>query len=73
MILTTVLPHGRVALGPDAADAGFVEGAIITIVVLSTGSVLIRLDDTPAVDVPHARGLGVRELRRLADERGGGM
>ena len=52
MILTSVLPHGRVALGPDAAAVGFVEGAVITIVVLSTGSVLLRLDDEPAVRDP---------------------
>lgn len=67
MILTTVLPYGRVALGPDAEDVGFVEGALIQIVVLSTGSVLIRLDDTPPLEVPYRRQLGVRELKRLAD------
>jgi hypothetical protein len=52
MILTSVLPYGRVAFGPDAAAVGFVEGAVITIVVLSTGSVLLRLDDEPAVRDP---------------------
>jgi hypothetical protein len=66
MILTTVLPYGRVALGPEAADVGFVEGALIQIVVLSTGSVLLCLDDTPPLEVPYRRGLGVRERKQLA-------
>jgi hypothetical protein len=64
MILTSVLAHGRIALGPDAAAVGFVEGAIITVVVLSTGSVLIRLDDQPAVEVSARRTLPARAQRR---------
>lgn len=68
MILTTVLPYGRVALGPEAAAVGFVEGAVIELVVLSTGSVLLRLDDTPAVDT-SARLLRSREKIMLDGSR----
>lgn len=57
MILTSVLAHGRIALGPDAAAVGFVEGAVIQVVVLSTGSVLIRLDDEPVIEVSYRRRL----------------
>jgi hypothetical protein len=68
MILTSVLPYGRVALGPDAARVGFVEGAVITIVVLSTGSVLIRLDDTPALEAAVVAKLSAPRRRALGPQ-----
>jgi hypothetical protein len=68
MILTSVLPHGRVALGPDAAAVGFVEGAVITIVVLSTGSVLIRLDDEPEIEAATVPRLSSPKLRALGPQ-----
>lgn len=69
MILTSVLAHGRIALGPEAAAVGFAEGAVVTVVVLSTGSVLLRLDDRPAIEIPYRRGLSARGLLRAAGER----
>jgi len=64
MLVTTVLSHGRLALGPEAEAAGFVEGALVQVVVLSSGSVLVTLDDEPAVDLPRRGWDAVPALRR---------
>lgn len=65
-----VQPNGTLVLGVEARRLGFLPGAVVDVVVLSTGSLLVRLDDSPPLDVPYRRGLGARALAALADGAG---
>lgn len=51
MISSYIRPSGLLALGPEAASRGFVPGAVVSVVVLSTGSLLVRLSDEPVLDL----------------------
>lgn len=43
---------GRVSLPSDLEVLGYRPGVVVRIVVLSTGSLLVQIDDTPVLDLP---------------------
>jgi hypothetical protein len=45
VIRTVLSPHLADLLGPDAARLGYVAGAVVNVSALSTGSLLVTLDD----------------------------
>lgn len=49
---------GRLDLGGEANLAGYRVGTAVEIVVLSTGSLLIRMDDEQPMDLPFTPLLG---------------
>ena len=65
-----VQPNGTLVLGAEARRHGYVPGAVVDVVVLSSGSLLVRLDDSAPLDVPYRRGLQARNLAALADGAG---
>jgi len=71
MLVTAIRADGTLLLGLEAAAVGFVPGAVVTLVVLSTGSVLVRLDDAPppldADWAPLEGGQAQRALRRARE------
>lgn len=60
MIAAHVRPDGSIVLGDAAERLGFRRGAVVQISVTSAGSLLVVLDDTPALDV------ALRSLPRTA-------
>ena len=63
MIRTVVSRLGALALGADAERAGFVPGAVVLVSRLSTGSLLVTLDDDQsAYDVPFRAVDGRRAI-----------
>lgn len=57
MHTTFIRGDSTLSLGDAASDLGFRPGVVVDIVVLSSGSLLVRLSDTPALDLPPARAL----------------
>lgn len=64
---------GRLDLGGEAAVAGYRAGTTVQIVVLSTGSLLVTMDDEQPMDVPFkplvggAAQLAARIARRRVE------
>lgn len=58
-----VRADGTIQLGEHARLAGYRPGAAVQVLVTSAGSVILSLDDTPALDVPYSslRGGAVRK------------
>ena len=44
-----VTPEGLLLLGHEAERAGYTAGRVVQVSVLSTGSLLVTLDDTPVL------------------------
>jgi hypothetical protein len=45
----TIIGQGVLRLGEEAERAGYTPGRVVRVSVLSTGSLLVTLDDTPVL------------------------
>lgn len=52
MLKTAVRSDGTLPLGDAAARLGFVPGALVDVIVTSAGTLILRIDDEPVIDVP---------------------
>lgn len=52
MISVVVRADGSVQLGDAAQALGYRPGAVVQIIVTGAGSLILAIDDRPAVDVP---------------------
>lgn len=52
MIVATVRDGGWLQLGERAEHLGFKPGAAVQIIVSSSGSLILALDDSPPLEVP---------------------
>lgn len=50
-------------LPSDLASIGYRPGVVVRVSVLSTGSLLVTIDDTPALDVPYRKSLPAKAPR----------
>jgi len=51
----TISSSGHIDLGTEAHLAGYRAGMVVRIILLSTGSLLIQLDDEPTIEAPYRR------------------
>ena len=61
--------NGRLDLSPEAGAFGFRPGTTVRVLVASSGSSIISLDDTPVTLEAPARALPARERRMLGAGR----
>lgn len=54
---TAVRADGTLPLGDVAQRLGYAPGTPVDVIVTSAGSLLIAIDDTPALDVPYSVSL----------------
>ena len=62
---------GRIALPADLEAIGYRPGVVVRVSVLSTGSLLVTLDDTPVLDLPFKplTGWAARKALREREAR----
>lgn len=52
MLTTAIRPDGSILLGDAAAEAGYVPGRLVNVIMSSSGALIIALDESPpALDV----------------------
>jgi hypothetical protein len=60
---------GRIALPSDLEAIGYRPGVVVRVSVLSTGSLLVAIDDTPVLDLPFQPLTGWAARKALRDRR----
>lgn len=66
---TAVRADGCLPLGDAARHLGFAPGALVDVIVTASGSLILRIDDTPALDVPFKPLTGGAARKALRDRR----
>lgn len=69
MFLTAVRADGCVSLGEEAARLGFVPGAPVDVIVTKAGTLILRIDDTPELDVAFTPLVGGAAQKAIRDRR----
>ena len=70
--LTAVTADGQLQLGEAARSAGFTPGTVVQVIVTCAGSLILAVDDTPALDLTfrpltgRAASLALRAAREGA-------
>lgn len=60
---------GRVSLPSDLEALGYRPGVVVRVSVLSTGSLLVVIDDTPVLDLPFRPLTGRAAAKALTSRR----
>lgn len=58
MLKTAVMANGSVQLGEDAYRLGFRPGTPVDVIVTRAGTLIVVIDDTPALDVKFSALVG---------------